>query len=373
MKRFCDISLLLMIFIVVLVGLCRGQSQERPSADATNREEVLRAFLQNYEGGRYIAQNPGELRYFDVFYDLNGDGKDEAIVYLVGQCGTGGCPLMVFTPDDDSYKVVTDSPITRPPIRVLNRTSHGWHSLTFQVQGGGIPSPGFEAELRFDGRKYPWNVNEAPVLKEEEPGNILIPNQTFEFPGTNIFGSRPQVTAGQGKALFPPGEQSSPQSPLLPPDEALQKALEIYLMGVHFREAESLANIGYFHSFVDLNGDGKQEVFVYLTGPNWWRSMLVLIPEGHSYMVINHFRGIEPPVRILASTSNGWRILAARAWRRGKLSADEVEFRFDGRIYQQTTTTPDLATSLNKDEAAGITIPPSPSAAPKLLFASSAK
>ncbi len=373
MKRCCDISLFLMIFVVMLIGICRGQSRERPSADATNREEVLRTFLQNYEGGRYIVQNPGELRYFDVFYDLNGDGKDEAIVYLVGQCGTGGCPLMVFTPDEDSYKVVADSPITRPPIRVLNRNSHGWHSLTFQVRGGGIPSPGFEAELRFDGRKYPWNVNEAPVLKEEEPGIILIPNQTFEFPGINIFGTRPQVKAGQGKALFPPGEQSSSQSPLLPPDEALQKALEIYLMGVHFREGESLANIGYFHSFVDLNGDEKQEVVVYLTGPDWWRSVLVLISEGHSYTVINHFRGMEPPIHVLASSSNGWRILAARAWRLGKLSANEVEFTFDGRIYQQTTTTPGLATSLNKGEAGEITIPPSPSAAPKLLFASSAK
>ena len=320
-----------------------------------------------------MVHNPAELRYLDAFYDLNGDGKDEAIVYLVGQCGTGGCPLMVFTPDEDSYKVVADSPITRPPIRVLNGTSHGWHSLTFQVQGGGIRSPGLEAELRFDGRKYPWNVNQAPVLKEEEPGHVLIPNQTFEFPDTNVFGSRPQVTTGQSKALFPPGEQSSSQSPLLPPDAALQKALEIYLMGVHFREEESLANIGYFHSFVDLNGDGKQEVVVYLAGPDWWRSMLVLIPEGHSYTVINHVRGMPPPIHVLTSTSNGWRILTAKAWRLGKLSANEVEFRFDGKVYQQTTTNPDLATSLNKDQAGEITIPPSPGATPKLLFASSAK
>src|SRR5579871_471371 len=258
MIRFCDISLFLMVFMAMPIGICRGQAQERPSADLTNREEVLRAFLQKYEGGRYTVQHPEELRYFDVFYDLNGDGKDEVIVYLVRECGTGGCPLIVFTPDGDSYRVVTDSPITRPPIRVLNRTSHGWHSLTFRAQGGGIPSPGFEAELRFDGSKYPWNINDAPVLEKEEPGRVLIPNQTFEFPATKTFGSRPQVSAVQGKALFPPGEQSSSEAPLLPEDEALQKALEVYLMGVHFREAELLPNIGYFHSFVDLNGDGKQ-------------------------------------------------------------------------------------------------------------------
>src|SRR5258705_11338405 len=107
--------IILMVYLVILVVGCLGQFQKQSTAEPSNREDVLRRFLQDYEGGRYVVHEPEAFRYFNAFYDLNGDGKDEAIVYLVGQCGTGGCPLMVFTPDGDSYKVVPDSPITRPP------------------------------------------------------------------------------------------------------------------------------------------------------------------------------------------------------------------------------------------------------------------
>jgi hypothetical protein len=147
----------------ILLGSYLGYSQEAPSS--SSREETLRRFLQAYEKSNYldypIAPSAAELRYYHAFYDLNGDGKDEAIVYMMPQCGTGGCSLMVFTPDGDSYKVVTDSPITRPPIRVLNRSFDGWRSITFRAAGGGIPRP-YEAELRFDGQGYHCNINEAP-------------------------------------------------------------------------------------------------------------------------------------------------------------------------------------------------------------------
>jgi len=65
--------------------------------------------------------------------------------------------------------------ITHPPIRMLNGTSNGWHNLGVWVQGGGI-LPGYEAELRFDGKTYPNNPTVLPAqpAKKGLQGDVLI-------------------------------------------------------------------------------------------------------------------------------------------------------------------------------------------------------
>ncbi|HEY7181856.1 MAG TPA: hypothetical protein VIC84_10580, partial [Blastocatellia bacterium] len=46
----------------------------------------------------YPDDDYGEVRYFLKWFDLNGDGEPEAVVYVVGPraCGTGGCPTHIF-------------------------------------------------------------------------------------------------------------------------------------------------------------------------------------------------------------------------------------------------------------------------------------
>lgn len=114
---------------------------------------------------------PGEIRYFDGSADLNGDGDPEVIVHVVGPmlCGTGGCNTLVFTPADSGYRLVADISVTRPPVRVSPQTSYGWRNLLVQVSGGGI-SPGYEAELRFDGETYPAN----PTVPPAEPASDTV-------------------------------------------------------------------------------------------------------------------------------------------------------------------------------------------------------
>lgn len=113
-----------------------------------------------------------------AFTDLNGDGTEEAIVYVMGQrwCGSGGCTMLVLAPKAPSYRVVTRVLITRPPIRVLDATSHGWRNLAVWAQGGGI-QPGYEAELRFDGRRYPISPANPPSRRVvgKAPGKVVIP------------------------------------------------------------------------------------------------------------------------------------------------------------------------------------------------------
>jgi hypothetical protein len=65
--------------------------------------------------------------------------------------------------------------ITNPPIRVLDQKLNGWHSLGVWVQGGGI-QPGYEAELRFNGKSYPKNPSVPPARRADKnlAGEVVI-------------------------------------------------------------------------------------------------------------------------------------------------------------------------------------------------------
>ncbi len=119
-----------------------------------------------------------DIRYIPSFADLNGDGKPEAIVYIYGatECGTGGCPTLILTPSEDGYKLVSEIVLTRPPIRVSPRKSHGWHNLVVFVAGGGIQQ-GYNAELEFNGKSYPDNPTVTPAKRVTDRvwGRIVIP------------------------------------------------------------------------------------------------------------------------------------------------------------------------------------------------------
>lgn len=150
----------------LLISNCFAQQQSAPSS----REAALKAFLLPRYGGE------GEpVRYFDFFVDLNGDGNLEAIVYLEGEdvCGSGGCTMLVLTAEKVSYRIVTETTVTRRPIRVLETSTHGWRTLAVFVSGGGV-SPG-EVALDFDGRTYPKNPTVARRLATNVPGQVVIP------------------------------------------------------------------------------------------------------------------------------------------------------------------------------------------------------
>jgi len=143
-------------------------------AQSSNDEASLKKFLQGYFGSK---DEDKKTRYIAAFHDLNGDGKPEALVYISGPawCGSGGCKLYVLTPAGSSWTIVARTTITWPPIRVLASTSHGWHNLAVSVGGGGI-HPGYEAELRFDGKKYSGNPSVPPARKAAKnvPGTVVI-------------------------------------------------------------------------------------------------------------------------------------------------------------------------------------------------------
>ncbi len=168
-SRWRIVPLAAIVFSALLMTTCVAKAQWRPSAAPSAAEESLKRFLQSWD-------NDKRTRYVAAFRDLNGDGIPEAIVYLLGNwCGSGGCTTLILTRDAGSWRIVTRITIVQLPIRVLMNTSHGWRSIGVWVQGGGI-QPGYEAELRFDGKSYPRNPSVPPArrLTGKAAGEVVI-------------------------------------------------------------------------------------------------------------------------------------------------------------------------------------------------------
>jgi hypothetical protein len=148
----------------------------RQAGAAPGDEKALVAFLRAYCG----LDEPDydkTTRYTAAWVDLNGDGTPEVLVHMSGRfwCGTGGCPLLILERQKSGYRLVTKATIVHRPVRVLNSRSHGWRSIGVRVHGGGIIK-GYEAELRFDGRRYPSNPSMPPArrLERKVEGEIVI-------------------------------------------------------------------------------------------------------------------------------------------------------------------------------------------------------
>jgi hypothetical protein len=140
----------------------------QPSRDAS-----LRTFLQT--SFAEARADYGDTSYIAAFADLNGDGRDEALVSLQSGffCGSGGCALHIYPPAGATWREVAELTIVNAPVRLLSTRSRGWRDLSVLVRGGGIEIP-YEARIRFDGRTYASNPSMAPRLRRRAPGRVLI-------------------------------------------------------------------------------------------------------------------------------------------------------------------------------------------------------
>jgi hypothetical protein len=100
----------------------------------------------------------------------------------------------------------------------------------------------------------------------------------------------------------------------------------------------------YADAFIDLNGDGVEEVVIYLDGRYWCGTggcvTLVLRRTGESYRVICRAPATRPPIRVLRKRSHGWRTLTAWISGGGILTGYEAELAFDGRRYHISAAPP---------------------------------
>jgi len=138
-----------------------------------SQRDSLHAFLQTSFAGARIEWS--DTTYVAAFADLNGDGRDEALVALHSGlfCGSGGCALYVYSPAGASWRQLAELTVANAPVRLLNTRSRGWRDLAVHVRDGGMGLP-TEVRIRFDGRDYEPDRLPAPRLRRGTPGRMLI-------------------------------------------------------------------------------------------------------------------------------------------------------------------------------------------------------
>jgi hypothetical protein len=159
--------------LLILLGLAASLLLPGIAIAQPSRDQALRTFLQT--SFAEARENYGDTSYVAAFADLNGDGRDEALVSLQSGlfCSSGGCALYIYTPTGTSWREVAELTIVNAPVRLLGTRSHGWRDLSVMVRGGGIEVP-HEARIRFDGRTYASNPSTAPRLRGRAQGRVLI-------------------------------------------------------------------------------------------------------------------------------------------------------------------------------------------------------
>jgi len=130
-RHLCGCCFTLVLARMALVGQPGGAYEpNQPPGSVSAAEGSIGDFLRNYLG---TPREPADktARYVARFVDLNGDGMQEAVVYVIGRdwCGSGGCLTLVLARTESSYRVVTRITISRPPILAFTTTSNGWRSL----------------------------------------------------------------------------------------------------------------------------------------------------------------------------------------------------------------------------------------------------
>src|SRR5688572_2173959 len=113
---------LLSILSAILVLTAYSTAVFTQQTSRANRNSAGDRTLLEFALG--YLKGDSESRYFDALVDLNGDGTNELIVYVVGPslCGSGGCNTLIFARVDKGPRLVTNMTTTRPPIRVLTES-----------------------------------------------------------------------------------------------------------------------------------------------------------------------------------------------------------------------------------------------------------
>lgn len=110
--------------------------------------------------------------------DLNGDGVDDALVYLDSPswCGSGGCTVLVFeaiTGEMDiaelgAFRPAAEISLMHGPVTVATTSHEGWADLIVEQETGQ------RVALRFDGETYPMSPAEGVAVGPTVAGDVLF-------------------------------------------------------------------------------------------------------------------------------------------------------------------------------------------------------
>lgn len=104
----------------------------------------------------------------------------------------------------------------------------------------------------------------------------------------------------------------------------------------------TLGTLTYKRTDADLNGDGRRESLIYITDPKFCGSggctLVILSPVGRDYRVVMHSTVTQLPVRLLTTSTHGWRDIGVTVHGGGVTHPYEARLRFNGRRYPNNPT-----------------------------------
>ncbi len=115
------------------------------------------------------TDSPAATGYDYVRYDLNDDGRRDALVYLKSPygywCGTHGCALLIFKAHDKHFTLINAIQPLRAPVYISALKSKGWKNLVVRVSGRSNKAK--DVAMLFNGQQYPTNPSKLPPFPKK--------------------------------------------------------------------------------------------------------------------------------------------------------------------------------------------------------------
>jgi len=148
MKGIPPMKFISFVFLVVMLAAPSLLKAESPPSSLVS---AVKSYLKEPGEG-------AELTFQHALTDLNSDGQVDAIVLLTGSawCGSGGCTMLVFEGNKDSFVFRSRSTIIRKPIKVTAEKRNSWKTLIVSTNKIG------DVVMRFNGTGYPLNPSIQP-------------------------------------------------------------------------------------------------------------------------------------------------------------------------------------------------------------------
>ncbi|MBN8192258.1 hypothetical protein JI667_08865 [Bacillus sp. NTK074B] len=176
----------LVVMIILYMGICSNGSahpdQESDKVDVSDVKYIQSETVPDpkleeaFSKALDLKRGEDRVQYYYNHVDLNEDQQPETFVYVIGfpVCGSGGCSGVLFTKENNDYKLITVFSLVRSPIIIQDEKTNGWKNIIMYVSGGGIK--GGYKQLRFDGKTYPSNPSVQPDVQPGKISGVVIIN-----------------------------------------------------------------------------------------------------------------------------------------------------------------------------------------------------
>ena len=150
-----------------------------PDSSATDTSARQIQLMQAVEAYVTPVGAPSEdVRLRTEWADLNGDGVQDALVYIEAEswCGSGGCTVIVFEAITDSVEVAelgafrpaAEISLMHGPVVVADTQTEGWADLLVQGDAGSM------VRLAFTGETYPMSPSDGIAVAGPATGTTLF-------------------------------------------------------------------------------------------------------------------------------------------------------------------------------------------------------